>query len=183
MQNSSDANNNITNLQKVCNKGKNWLEYEYINKIRSCNNIAKELGVYAIDVSLALKKFDISARTSWGQDKKSMEESLKFLNDYDWLYDIYITKQYSITYISKKILHISSKKIKNQLIYFNIPIRSYSNQLSIARKKTWNTPERKSMSSEKFKKLWHEDIDFIEKMKNRKFPKGCQHKNYGKTCK
>lgn len=180
MQNSSDADNNVTNLQKVCNKGKKWLEYEYVDKNRTCTSIAKELNVYAIDVSLALKKFDIPARSSCGKDKKCIEEYIKLLNNYDWLYEAYVTNKYSITHISKKLLHISAKKIKNQLAYFDIPIRSYSDQLSITRKKIWNTPEKKFFSSMKFKKLWHEDSTFIEKMKNREYPKGSQHKNYGR---
>ena len=170
-----------TNLEVILHKGKIWLENEYIIKRRSMSSIANELNVYPIDVSKALKYYNIVARSpSSGRDISDIDNSNKLLNDYDLLYDLYHTKQLSISYISNNIIHLPQYKIKEQLTSFAIPIRTYHEQLSISQTKRANTDENKDMISKRFLALWNENEEFKTKMKNRKFLKGEDHPRYGK---
>lgn len=161
--------------------GRDWLEIEYIINKRSTGNIAKELGVFPSDVSKALKLFNLPARaTSNGKEKSEIEKSVALLRNRNWLYEKYSIDQLSISYISMYLLHLPSHRIRTQLEEFNIPIRSYSEQLSISHKKLSNTPKNKQLISERFTKLWSLP-EFREKMSKRVFPKGKDHPRYGKN--
>ena len=144
------------------------------------SSIAKELGVFQIDVSKALNFFCLPARSPCnGKDKSEIEESMKLLQSYDWLYEKYYIEQLSTTYISSELLHLPPHKIRTQLEEFDIPIRSYSEQLSISRKRMFNTPENKQVISKRFTDLWSTS-EFREKMSHRIFPTGKDHPLYGK---
>jgi hypothetical protein len=173
-------NNPIRNIDKVIEMGKYWLENEYITKRRSTRDIAKELAVYPIDVSKALHFFDLSVRSTCnGKDKSEIEKSMLLLQDYNWIYEKYYINQLSISHISNKLLHLSSCKVKSQLEKFDIPIRSYVEQLSISRKKSCNDLKYKKIISERFINLWN-TIEFREKMSNRVYPRGKDHPFYGR---
>ena len=137
-------NDIIRNIDKVIKMGKEWLETEYIINKRPMSSIAKELDVYQIDVSKALKFFGLPARaTCNGKDKSDIEKSMKLLQNYEWLYEKYYIDQLSITHISSNLLHLPPHKIRTQLKEFDIPIRSYSEQLSISNRRRANTEETK----------------------------------------
>lgn len=173
-------NDIIRNIDKVIKMGKEWLETEYIINKRPMSSIAKELDVYQIDVSKALKFFGLPARaTCNGKDKSDIEKSMKLLQNYEWLYEKYYIDQLSITHISSNLLHLPPHKIRTQLNEFDIPIRSYSEQLSISSKRRANMEEIKKEFSDRFTELW-KDPGFREKMSHRVFPKGKDHHLYGK---
>ena len=173
-------NNPIRNIDKVIKMGKDWLENEYVNKKRPTSDIAKELVVYPIDVSKALHFFNLPVRSTCnGKDKSEIEKSISLLQNYDWIYEKYYINQLSISYISNNLLHLPSHKIKTQLEKFDIPIRSYKEQLSVSRRKICNDNEYKKMISARFTNLWN-TIEFREKMSHRIYPRGKDHPFYGR---
>ena len=93
-----------TNLEKVIEKGKYWLNYQYITLHRSMNSIANEINVYPIDVGDALNYFKIETRAMGGRVSKSEALKVKqLLDDPDWLYEQYITNKIPIGRIAKNL--------------------------------------------------------------------------------
>ena len=110
------VNNNLHN--------KDWLYEEYVVKGRTSVDIAKELNCSSNCVCVNLKKHNIVIRTK-SQVHQALNSKLILLENYDWLYTEYITKQ-KTTYEIGAELNCKDGTILRALKNKKIPIRSAS---------------------------------------------------------
>lgn len=96
---------------------KEFLEIEYLDKKKSCEKIAKEIGCSTENIRRNLIKFGIERR----DNTKKPELSKKFLNRE------YTNKKKKYHEISKET-GISENKVRRSLIYYGIKIRRKNNQ-------------------------------------------------------
>ena len=101
---------------------KEWLYDQYITMNKSTYQIGEELSCSHITISRYIKKYDIFIRDTY-EARGTSKELLDKLNNYDWLYDQYITLKKSTIQLSKE-LSCSPGIINNYLKRNAILLRS-----------------------------------------------------------
>jgi 5-methylcytosine-specific restriction endonuclease McrA/predicted DNA-binding protein YlxM (UPF0122 family) len=105
-------------------KNKNWLEKKYCNeKLTGCE-IAKVCNVSQSTIFVWLKKHNIKNQ----QCVRSKKDNR--LSDYDWMYNHYIGKQWSLSKIAK-VCNVTHRTVGTWLAKHDIEIRSAKKALEI----------------------------------------------------
>ena len=105
-------------------KDEHWLNEEYIQKRKSTNQIAKEIGVSKRTVCVYVKKHNITPREDI-EYRISNPKTLKSLSDPKWLRENYLAQQKTTSDMANE-LGVSPHTIISRLKQFGIPIKDNS---------------------------------------------------------
>jgi AraC-like DNA-binding protein len=101
-------------------RDKDWLIEHYINQHKTPTQIGEELGCGRTTVMRYIEKFNITPRNV---SEAKLGDSLPLLQNYDWLFDQYVTNKKTMEVIMNE-LGCSSTVLVKYLDLYNIPRRT-----------------------------------------------------------
>lgn len=117
----------------------NWLHEQYVIKMRSSINIARELRVTYRDVIIQLRKYNIHVRNPSEHVHVRFVgvDRINKIDNYDWIYKEYVTNMRSCRDIGKE-LGLKGETVGKALTRFGIEIRGRSVYMRGDQNPCWN---------------------------------------------
>ena len=115
---------NLLFCQKLLLNDKEWIENQYLTELRTTVEIAKIVGVSKGTLYKYMKNMNVKIphKQVYEISKRGVD-NFKKMNNYEWMYNEYITNHRSSSDIARE-LHSNRKIVNKTLSNFNIPIRT-----------------------------------------------------------